>query len=199
MTGLGTHIRGDVPREAAALRQHYAEARRRLLSSPAVALARPQAAPAAPSAPIAPPPRPEAPAVATVAEQTDAHVAAHRRASQLASMDRIDAVIMSAAEYFEIDREVLIGAGRRPEVTLPRQIAMWVALDLTGMSLPHIGTRFGGRDHTTVLHAVKKVEADRRTLPAVAEAVDAIRDVLRKAGVRGREDASSTSAMEDAS
>ena len=52
---------------------------------------------------------------------------------------------------------------RRPAaIAKPRQIAMYLAKELTQKSLPEIGESFGGRDHTTVLHAVRKIGADRK-------------------------------------
>ena len=53
----------------------------------------------------------------------------------------------------------LISARRTADVVRPRQIAMFLAKNLTPNSLPVIGRKFGGRDHTTVLHAVRKIEA----------------------------------------
>ena len=55
----------------------------------------------------------------------------------------------------------MLGRDRSREVALPRQIAMYLAKELTKKSLPEIGELFGGRDHTTVLHAVRKVGSDR--------------------------------------
>jgi chromosomal replication initiator protein len=55
-----------------------------------------------------------------------------------------------------------MGSARRArEVARPRQIAMYLAKQLTQRSLPEIGRRFGGRDHTTVIHAVRTIEALR--------------------------------------
>ena len=53
----------------------------------------------------------------------------------------------------------LISARRNRAIARPRQAAMWLAKHLTTRSLPDIGRRFGGRDHTTVLHAVRRIEA----------------------------------------
>ena len=62
------------------------------------------------------------------------------------------------AEYFDIPIEDLLSQRRQRAIVRPRQIAMFLAKELTPRSLPDIGQRFGGRDHTTVLHAVRKVE-----------------------------------------
>jgi chromosomal replication initiator protein len=52
----------------------------------------------------------------------------------------------------------MVSARRAREVARPRQIAMYLAKQLTPRSLPEIGRRFGGRDHTTVIHAVRQIE-----------------------------------------
>jgi chromosomal replication initiator protein len=65
-------------------------------------------------------------------------------------------VIVAAA--YNISRIDLTSARRTANVVRPRQVAMYLAKALTVRSLPEIGRRFGGRDHTTVLHAVRKIE-----------------------------------------
>ena len=61
------------------------------------------------------------------------------------------------AEYFKIRISDLHSKNRSRQVTRPRQVAMALAKELTDHSLPEIGDAFGGRDHTTVLHACRKV------------------------------------------
>ena len=56
----------------------------------------------------------------------------------------------------------MTSARRAREVARPRQIAMYIAKQLTPRSLPEIGRRFGGRDHTTVIHAIKQIEKLRQ-------------------------------------
>jgi chromosomal replication initiator protein len=67
---------------------------------------------------------------------------------------------------------------RTTDVVRPRQIAMFLAKDLTPHSLPVIGRKFGGRDHTTVLHAVRKIEALRVSDETLAADLDAIRHTI---------------------
>ena len=70
----------------------------------------------------------------------------------------IEAIQKRVAEHFDI-RVADMTSKRRPEnIAFPRQIAMYLSKLLTLRSLPEIGRRFGGRDHTTVLHAVRKIE-----------------------------------------
>ena len=63
-------------------------------------------------------------------------------------------------------------------VARPRQIAMYLSKQLTTRSLPEIGRKFGGRDHTTVIHAVRKIEQLREEDPALDEDVDLLRRML---------------------
>jgi chromosomal replication initiator protein len=63
-------------------------------------------------------------------------------------------------------------------VARPRQVAMYLAKQLTQRSLPEIGKRFGGRDHTTVMHAVRKIEELTRIDQALAEDVEMLHRML---------------------
>lgn len=73
----------------------------------------------------------------------------------------IDNIQKTVAEYFKIRVSDLLSARRSRSITRPRQIAMSLAKELTNHSLPEIGDAFGGRDHTTVLHACRKVTSLR--------------------------------------
>ena len=70
----------------------------------------------------------------------------------------IDEIQKRVAEHFKIRQAEMVSARRARVVARPRQIAMYLAKQLTPRSLPEIGRRFGGRDHTTVIHAVKQIE-----------------------------------------
>lgn len=72
----------------------------------------------------------------------------------------------------------LTSARRGPRLVVPRQIAAWLARTLTCHSLPEIGLRMGGRDHTTILHSVRKIDAMRAADPAFAAHVDALADEI---------------------
>ena len=69
-----------------------------------------------------------------------------------------DGVRGRVAGHYRLKMADLLWAGRAREVARPRQVAMYLAKKLTARSLPEIGRRFGGRDHTTVMHAVKRIE-----------------------------------------
>jgi chromosomal replication initiator protein len=69
----------------------------------------------------------------------------------------IEQIVSRVGEYYRVDPRSLCSKSRGREVLLPRQIGMYLARQLTTLSLVQIGTYFGGRDHSTVLHAVRKV------------------------------------------
>jgi len=81
----------------------------------------------------------------------------------------IDNIQKTVAEYFKIRVADLHSARRTRSITRPRQIAMALAKELTSHSLPEIGTAFGGRDHTTVLHACRKVAELKESDMRIAE------------------------------
>lgn len=70
----------------------------------------------------------------------------------------IDEIQRKVAEYYTVKLADMMSARRAREVARPRQVAMYLAKKLTPRSLPEIGRRFGGRDHTTVMHAVKRID-----------------------------------------
>ncbi len=71
---------------------------------------------------------------------------------------KIDDILKLVAAHYNVSRPDLLSSRRTAVVVRPRQVAMYLAKVLTLRSLPEIGRRFGGRDHTTVLHAVRKIE-----------------------------------------
>ena len=73
----------------------------------------------------------------------------------------IDDIQRRVADYYHLKLADLLSARRAREVARPRQVAMYLAKRLTPRSLPEIGRRFGNRDHTTVMHAVKRIDALR--------------------------------------
>ncbi|WP_407696519.1 chromosomal replication initiator protein DnaA [Sphingomonas abietis] len=89
----------------------------------------------------------------------------------------IDEIQRKVSDHFRIRQSEMTSARRAREVARPRQIAMYLAKQLTPRSLPEIGRRFGGRDHTTVIHAVKQIEKLRK---ADAEIDADVRLLLRQ-------------------
>lgn len=93
-------------------------------------------------------------------EFTQATLADLLRASQ--RRVTIDEIQRKVCEHYRIRHAEMSSARRSREVARPRQVAMYLAKQLTPRSLPEIGRRFGGRDHTTVIHAVKQIEKLRQ-------------------------------------
>ena len=93
-------------------------------------------------------------------------------------------IIDCTAQYFSLTSEDLLSANRSRTVVGPRQIAMYLCRELTDLSLPQVGAAFGGRDHTTVMHANKKVAAsmkeDTQTFKSVSDISDAVRRATRE-------------------
>jgi chromosomal replication initiator protein len=93
---------------------------------------------------------------------------------------KIEDIQRTVARQYNVSRADLLSSRRTANVVRPRQIAMYLAKTLTLRSLPEIGRRFGGRDHTTVLHAVRKIEGlvDRDT--ALAEEIELLKRLLQE-------------------
>ena len=89
-----------------------------------------------------------------LAEKTLADLVRSREARRV----RIEDILRIVSRHYKVPRNDLLSSRRSRDVVRPRQIAMYLAKALTSRSLPEIGRRFGGRDHTTVLHSVRKVE-----------------------------------------
>lgn len=90
----------------------------------------------------------------------------------------IEDIQKKVAEHFNIRVSDMHSARRSRAVARPRQVAMYLSKQLTSASLPEIGRKFGGRDHTTVMHAVKKIEALKSGDSAFAEDLDLLRRML---------------------
>ncbi|HLZ75754.1 MAG TPA: chromosomal replication initiator protein DnaA [Phenylobacterium sp.] len=92
------------------------------------------------------------------------------------TVDQIQKVV---SEHYGLKQADLISERRARAVARPRQVAMWLAKQITTRSLPDIGRRFGGRDHTTVLHAVRRIEGLKAEDPSIARDVDVLLRKLR--------------------
>ncbi len=91
----------------------------------------------------------------------------------------IDDIQKQVASHYNIRIADMSSARRARAVARPRQVAMYLAKQLTSRSLPEIGRKFGGRDHTTVMHAVRKVEELRAQDAAFAEDLELLRRILQ--------------------
>jgi chromosomal replication initiator protein len=91
----------------------------------------------------------------------------------------IDDIQKATADHYGMKQADLLSERRNRAVARPRQAAMWLAKQLTTRSLPDIGRRFGGRDHTTVLHAVRRIEALRAEDNVLSHDLETITRKLR--------------------
>ncbi|HEU0025451.1 MAG TPA: chromosomal replication initiator protein DnaA [Thermoleophilaceae bacterium] len=87
-------------------------------------------------------------------------------------------IVDAAAQEFGVERAALLARDRRAPVSAARHVAMYLARELTEHSLPEIGREMGGRNHTTVLHAINRVAAGVRSDPRMRTAVDNLRQQL---------------------
>jgi chromosomal replication initiator protein len=93
---------------------------------------------------------------------------------------KIEDIQKLVASHFSVSRADILSSRRTAAVVKPRQVAMFLAKILTPRSLPEIGRRFGGRDHTTVLHAVRKIEALLQSDPALRDTLELLKRMLQE-------------------
>jgi chromosomal replication initiator protein len=91
---------------------------------------------------------------------------------------KIEDIQRTVARHYNVSRADMLSSRRTANVVRPRQVAMYLAKLLTLRSLPEIGRRFGGRDHTTVLHAVRKIENLSGIDQALADELDLLKRML---------------------
>lgn len=91
---------------------------------------------------------------------------------------KIEDIQKLVASHYSISRPDILSSRRTATVVRPRQIAMYLSKVLTLRSLPEIGRRFGGRDHTTVLHAVRKIETLSKTDGTLSEELELLKRML---------------------
>jgi chromosomal replication initiator protein len=91
---------------------------------------------------------------------------------------RIEDIQRVVARHFNVSKADLLSSRRTRTIVRPRQIAMYLAKVLTPRSLPEIGRRFGGRDHTTVLHAVRKIEELIEGDKALADEIELLKRMI---------------------
>ncbi|BER91257.1 chromosomal replication initiator protein DnaA [Thermatribacter velox] len=91
----------------------------------------------------------------------------------------VAAIQKVVAEHFNIKPSAMKMKKRTKELAYPRQIAMYLARELTDLSLPSIGSEFGGRDHTTVLHAFEKIKSDMERNPQLAQEISGLIEKIK--------------------
>jgi chromosomal replication initiator protein len=98
---------------------------------------------------------------------------------QLVKEITLEAIKQLMSEHYRIDMAELIGNGRQRDISWARQVGMYIAREMTASSLPKIGDAFGGRDHTTVMHAYEKVKKAVASNPETDREVKALMARLR--------------------
>ncbi len=91
----------------------------------------------------------------------------------------VENIQKTVADYYKIKVADMYSKKRPASIARPRQIAMYLAKELTQKSLPEIGELFGGRDHTTVLHAVRKISGERQTLNELNQQLHVLEQTLK--------------------
>ena len=92
----------------------------------------------------------------------------------------IEDVLRTISGHFNVTKQDILSSRRHKTIVYPRQIGMYLAKVLTTRSLPEIGRKFGGRDHTTVLHAVRKIEKLIKTNPTIRESITTLENSLKE-------------------
>jgi chromosomal replication initiator protein len=116
------------------------------------------------------------PITVQLAERTLADLVRSREARRV----RIEDILRIVSRHYKVPRNDLLSSRRSRDVVRPRQIAMYLAKALTSRSLPEIGRRFGGRDHTTVLHSVRKVEQMIKDDGDLAQEIELLKRMLEE-------------------
>jgi chromosomal replication initiation ATPase DnaA len=93
-----------------------------------------------------------------------------------------EAIQRAVAEYFSLSMAELKGRNRMRAVAVPRQIAIYLAKQMTGASLQMIGQEFGGKHHTTVMHSVARIHQRRRADKDLNHAVVTFLETLKPSG-----------------
>jgi chromosomal replication initiator protein len=91
----------------------------------------------------------------------------------------VENIQKTVADYYKIKVADMYSKKRPASIARPRQIAMYLAKELTQKSLPEIGELFGGRDHTTVLHAVRKIAAERQNVTELNQQLHVLEQTLK--------------------
>ena len=89
-----------------------------------------------------------------------------------------DFIKETVAKYFSINKDDLSGNKRSNDIAFPRQIAMYLCREIANMSFPQIGVDFGGRDHSTVMHACKKIEKEAKEKNNTKLIVDSVKNII---------------------
>ena len=92
----------------------------------------------------------------------------------------VDAIQQQVADHFRLHRSELIEKKRTKRMAVPRMIAIYLTKEMAGLSLKKIGECFGGRDHSTIIHACEKIQKDRQKDPELNKEIEALTAALKK-------------------
>jgi chromosomal replication initiator protein len=104
----------------------------------------------------------------------------HLLVGHAAARINVDTILQCVCDYFELKANDVIGACRMKKFAFPRHVAQYLSRELAGLSLPEIGARFGGKDHSTVLHAYRKIERLMKTDPNVQNLIAYLTKKIRE-------------------
>jgi chromosomal replication initiator protein len=116
------------------------------------------------------------PVTVEIAQQKLRDVLASPRQANL-SMDNIQRVV---AEYFSLTPNDLKGKKKTQNIVFPRQLAMYIAREMTDYSTTEMGQSFGGRDHTTVMHSIEKIKAQLLTDPTLDSTIESLKRAIKE-------------------
>jgi chromosomal replication initiator protein len=105
-------------------------------------------------------------------------VVKERVGSSLLSELSIEDIVKKVSEISNVSELEIVGKSRKMEIAEARQISMFLCRDLMGLSLSNVGVYFGGRDHTTVIHAVKTIKNKIQNDERVKDQIDSVKDEL---------------------
>ncbi|MDR0502908.1 MAG: chromosomal replication initiator protein DnaA [Treponema sp.] len=92
----------------------------------------------------------------------------------------MDIIIRAVAEHFRLTPNDLKGKKRNQSIVFPRQLAMYISREITDYSTTEIGQEFGGRDHSTVLHSVEKIQGQLLTDPTLDSTIEIIKSLIKE-------------------
>ena len=92
----------------------------------------------------------------------------------------VDLIIDMVSRYYNISVEDIKGKKRTANIAQARQVAMFITRDMTNLSLEDVGREFGGKDHTTVLHSIKKVEGTLQIDPKLDRDISELKENIKK-------------------
>ena len=98
--------------------------------------------------------------------------------SEVIKHQRERLLLQKTADYYEISYNDIVGIKRSREIVVPRQIAMFIMREELGMSFPRIAKSLGGKDHTTIMHGVKKINTQVARDSVMSQDIQSIKKLL---------------------